>query len=174
MKTLTLMRHAKSDWSHRGLADHERPLNRRGLEAAPEMAARLAARWEACSETGGQPDLLLSSYAVRAKTTADYVGKALGMAVQTEKRLYPFIEAEVAQVIAATAADVEHLMLFGHNPGISFLAARLGAVAASEMPTAAVVSMQFDVESWAQVLTAKVSDYWFDYPKSGDASQAMG
>ena len=161
MKTLTLMRHAKSDWNHPGLTDKERPLNKRGLAAAPEMAARLSARWSLAE----QPDKLISSDAVRAHATADFVAQALAVPLQLDKRLYPFVGAEVAAVIAEQEATINHLMLFGHNPGISYLAQQLGGLAATDMPTAAVVSMQFDISCWTELSSAQACDYWFDFPK---------
>jgi phosphohistidine phosphatase len=162
MKTLTLMRHAKSDWNHPGLADRERSLNKRGLAAAPEMAARLQARWSLAE----QPDRLISSNAVRAQTTAEFVAQALALPLVTEQRLYPFVGAEVAAVIAEQDASVRHLMLVGHNPGISYLAQQLGGLAAADMPTAAVVSMQFDIACWTELSAAQTCDYWFDFPKN--------
>ena len=163
MKTLTLMRHAKSDWNHPGLVDHERPLNQRGQRAAADMAARLASRWS----TAGKPDLLISSYAVRAQTTAQCVATALGLPLNTDKHLYPFVGSDVAQLLTNKDSQLQHLMLFGHNPGISHLALTLGAIGAAEMPTAAVVSMQFEAEDWGAVLHSKTSSYWFDCPKGG-------
>ncbi|MDD9892379.1 MAG: hypothetical protein OXT49_02555, partial [Gammaproteobacteria bacterium] len=111
------------------------------------------------------PDVLISSYALRAETTAKSVASALDLPLRVEKRLYPFSRTEVATVIGEQDAQVQHLMLVGHNPGISYLAASLGAEEAIEMPTAAVVSMQFEVDSWAAVLQSQASSYWFDYPK---------
>ena len=160
MKTLTLMRHAKSDWSHAGLSDHDRPLNKRGQAAAPMMAARLAEKWLPHE----RPDLLLSSSAVRAFTTAEAVADALSVPLEAERRLYPFVGADVAAVLAEQPGRFQHLMLFGHNPGISYLAASLGAPV--DMPTAAVVSLQFDCESWSALLAQRCVDYWYDWPKS--------
>lgn len=164
MKTLTLMRHAKSDWNHPELKDYERPLNTRGLKTAPEMAARLAERWNA----EDKPDVLISSIALRAETTAKAVAKALELPLQLEKRLYPFVAADVAAVLAEQDSVYEHVMLFGHNPGISYLAMQLGVTEMAEMPTASVVSMQFDIASWGQLMQNRCLSYWFDFPKSAE------
>lgn len=162
MKTLTLMRHAKSDWSDAGLSDKARPLNQRGLAAAPDMAARLAEKWQ----QAGRPIGLISSDAVRARTTAEFVSQALGQPLAIDKRLYPFVGAEVAAVIAEQDDDLNHLMLFGHNPGISYLAAQLGAPV--EMPTGAVVTMQFEVQSWERLLNSVCVSYDYDFPKNAN------
>lgn len=162
MKTLTLMRHAKSSWANADLSDHERPLNKRGHKAAPDMASRIAERW-AIDE---RPRLLVSSPAVRAATTANYVGQALALSVQTDDRLYPFSVAQVMALIEDLDDDIPHVMLFGHNPGVSMIAQHLGALASANMPTAAVVCMQFDVNSWAELPAQLCSDYWYDFPKN--------
>lgn len=162
MKTLTLMRHAKSSWSQADLSDRQRPLNKRGHRAAPDMAERMAERWV----LDQRPNRLLSSPAVRASTTANYVGQALALPVATEEALYPFGVAEVMAHIAKLDDAWAHVMLFGHNPGISQLAQHMGALAAADMPTAAVVSMQFEVASWADLPNQLCTDYWYDFPKN--------
>lgn len=162
MKTLTLMRHAKSDWGSPRLPDHDRSLNERGMRDAPMMAQRLLKRWAASERA---TPLLISSTALRAKTTAGFVARALDLPLRLEPGLYPFALHDVKAVITAVEDDVEHLMLVGHNPGISILASALGAEAALELPTAAVVSLQFDANSWADVLTKTALSSWFDKPK---------
>lgn len=162
MKTLTLMRHAKSSWDHADLSDRERPLNKRGHKAAPDMAQRISERW-AVDE---RPRLLLSSPALRAATTANYVAQAIAVEVATDERLYPFSVREATSVIAELDDDISHAMLFGHNPGISMLAQHLGALASADMPTAAVVCMQFEVASWAELPSQLCTDYWYDFPKN--------
>lgn len=162
MKTLTLMRHAKSDWGSPRLADHDRPLNERGMADAPMMAQRLATRWAASRLT---LPLLISSTALRAKTTANFVARALNVPLQLEEALYPFALHEVRRAISAVGDGVEHVMLVGHNPGISILASALGAPAALELPTAAAVSLQFEANTWAEVLAQIALTSWLDKPK---------
>lgn len=162
MKTLTLMRHAKSSWANAELSDRERPLNKRGHRAAPDMANRIAERWA----VEQRPRLLLSSPALRAATTANYVAQALDLSVTTNERLYPFTMPDVTALIAGLDDALSHVMLFGHNPGVSMLAQHLGALASAGMPTAAVVCMQFDVDRWADVPEQLCTDYWYDFPKN--------
>ena len=97
MKTLTLVRHAKSSWDDTELADFDRPLNRRGERDAPEMARRLAA-------TGDPPDRIVSSPALRALQTARVLAPALGIdpaSLVTESRVY---EASYSRLVAAKYA----------------------------------------------------------------------
>ena len=115
MKRVTWIRHAKSSWANEGLEDHARPLNDRGLGNAAEMGRRLAARKV-------HPDLLLSSSALRAMGTAHIIAEALGRdpdSVQCEKRLYLASVAEMLDVLADVPGEVDHVMLFWHNPGIT-------------------------------------------------------
>jgi phosphohistidine phosphatase len=95
MKTLVLVRHAKSAWDSPGLDDHERPLAERGLRDAPEMGRRLA-------ERGLVPDVIRSSTAVRARTTAKLMAQALGVGadrVQLDERLYGAMPEEILTVV---------------------------------------------------------------------------
>lgn len=162
MKTLTLMRHAKSSWDHAELSDRDRPLNKRGHKAAADMAQRIAERWA----VEQRPRKLVSSPAFRALTTANYIGQVLELPVKTDERLYPFGTQAVMSVITELDDALPHVMLFGHNPGISMLAQHLGALASADMPTAAVVCMQFEVARWADLPSQLCSDYWYDFPKN--------
>jgi phosphohistidine phosphatase len=146
MRRLTLVRHAKSDWKHAELKDFERPLNRRGLRDAPHMAARLA-------EENFRPDLMLSSPAVRALETARIFASALEFPLRrlkTDERLYLAPAADILEVVRGTGPRVRHLMIIGHNPGLSEFAQSLtGDSELGELPTCAVYTMELDVRSWA-------------------------
>jgi phosphohistidine phosphatase len=148
MKLLTLVRHAKSDWKNAGLKDFDRPLSRRGLKEAPGMAQRLA-------EQKMHVDLLITSPAVRALETARFFAKALGYPlrqVKAEERLYLAPPAEILDVVRSAGARVRHLMIFGHNPGLSEFARLLtDDPEFGELPTCAVYSMEFEIAKWSEV-----------------------
>ena len=142
MKTLLLMRHAKSSHDDAGLSDHARPLNARGRGDAPLMAARLA-------EEGLLPDHLLSSTARRAKETAELFLTAAesGLQAVLADRLYLAPPDEILAVIAESAGDSDRLLVVGHTPGMEELVTRLIGVETT-MPTAAVARIDLPIASW--------------------------
>lgn len=161
MKTLALVRHAKSSWDHPGLDDHDRTLNERGLRDAPVMAARLAA-------SGLRPGALLSSTAVRARTTAAVFGEALGVPPVLDDRLYGAAPGTLLRVVAERADDA--VLVVAHNPGLTALAQHFsgflaGADAISHMPTCAVAVFTFDVPTWDDVAGAVPASWSFDAPR---------
>jgi phosphohistidine phosphatase len=115
MIRLALVRHAKSDWSDPSLDDHDRPLNDRGLRDGPKMARRLA-------DSGFAPDTILSSTALRARTTAGFFGDAFGLDVRLDPELYGAPASVVLQV--AAESGVPSVMVVAHDPGMSVLAGR--------------------------------------------------
>ena len=145
MKRLTLVRHAKSDAGLPGQQDWDRPLNRRGQRDAPEMALRLR-------ERRLKPDLVLSSPAVRALTTATIMARELKVpasAVGQDERLYLASPADLLAVIRDLGGHATHVMVFGHNPGITDLANALSAgERIDNMPTCAVFTGLFALEDW--------------------------
>ncbi len=169
MKDLILVRHAKSSWKDPTLRDHERPLNKRGKRDAPEMGERLARR-------GYEPDLMVSSSAVRALKTARTIAGKLAYSRQSiavEDRLYHAGVAELLQVIRGVDDSVDSLMLFGHNPGLTDLANHIGPREILNMPTCAVLHLRFEAESWAEVGKTTVDEVMYDYPKNNHRNEAM-
>ncbi|MGD8996918.1 MAG: histidine phosphatase family protein [Anaerolineae bacterium] len=161
MKTLTLVRHAKSSWKERGLPDHERPLNKRGRRDAPMMGERLAQR-------GVEVDLMISSSATRAVTTAEAIAEELGYAwdeIVIERRLYEAYAEEILEVIGEQDDWVDHLMLIGHNPGLTSLANFLSTHDIENVPTCGVVELRYHIERWAEVGETEPAEVDFDYPK---------
>ncbi|MFF2371437.1 SixA phosphatase family protein [Agromyces sp. NPDC058110] len=163
MKTLMLVRHAKSDWGQPGLSDHDRPLNERGLRDAPAMGARLRDR-------GSIPDAIVSSTALRARTTAGLMAEALGVgeaSVEFDERLYGSSPQTILRVVGDLASDVQRAMIVAHNPGMADLAFDLtGSI--GEMPTCAVLELDFDIEEWAEVEFEPPTETRFDTPRSAD------
>lgn len=156
MIQLVLVRHGKSDWGDPGLADHDRTLNDRGLRDAPRMAERLAA-----SDVG--IERLLSSTAVRARTTAQIFGDTLGVAPELDPDLYLAPAATLFEKATATGAAA--VMVVAHDPGLSDLAATLSGGGIGQMPTCAVARFVWRSGSWDDV-AGRVADEWsFDTPR---------
>ena len=155
MTTLVLVRHAKSDWGSPSLDDHDRPLNARGMRDAPAAAARLA-------QTGLRLDALLSSTALRARTTAGFFGAALGLEPELDPGLYG---APASALLAAAAArGVDAVMVVAHDPGMTVLAERLSGGGIGHMTTCAVATFRWESADW-DVATAVDPDEWsFDTP----------
>ena len=148
MKTLLLMRHAKSEWNQPGLSDHDRPLNARGRRAAPLMAHQLSA-------SGLQVDIILASSAVRVQETVELLQQH--WSPQAEVLTLPSLYlASPQQMIADVQSlhDTWHsAMVVAHNPGLAALVSHL-ANQDLEMPTAAVAVFEFDVDHWSRILTS--------------------
>lgn len=157
MPELVLVRHGKSDWGDPGLADHNRTLNDRGRSDAPRMAERLAI-------LGVGIERLLSSTAVRARTTAEIFGETLGLAPELDPDLY--LASAGVLWSSAAASGGESVMVVAHDPGLSELAARLSGGAIDHMPTCAVARFIWRAGSWDDV-SGRAADEWsFDTPRS--------
>lgn len=161
MKELILVRHAKSSWKDPTLSDHDRPLNKRGKRDAPEMGERLA-------KSGCDPDLIVSSSAVRALDTARSVAGELKYPrerIAVEERLFHAGVAELLLVIRGVDDSVDILMVFGHNPGLTDLANHIGPREIFNMPTCAVLHLRFQADTWATVGDLPGDEVRYDYPK---------
>ena len=156
MIRLALVRHAKSDWGNPGLDDHDRPLNDRGLRDAPRMARALA-------ETGFRPDVILSSTALRARTTAEAFAAELRIAVSLEPELYGAPASTLLDVAAATGAA--SVMVVAHDPGMSVLAARLSSDRIEHMPTCAVATFAWDEDDWEVIDSVEPAEWTYDTPR---------
>lgn len=161
MKTLYLIRHAKSSWANPGQADQDRPLNERGLKDAPRMAERL--RKEGC-----QPDLILSSPARRAFKTARFFAREFeipGKEIQVIEDLYLASAATIARVIDSVPAKISQLALVGHNPGITEYANGLTSIRLDNMPTCSVFAVTADLSDWSDFEKARKSFQFFHFPR---------
>jgi phosphohistidine phosphatase len=149
MKTLYVLRHAKSDWGDSSLRDFDRPLNARGKKAASAIGKELRKRKI-------RPDLVLASPAVRARQTIEGVEKAYGSAfnVEDEPRIYGAEPETLIGLIRGAPDDFDRLLIVGHNPGLQDLVLKLSGPgelydeAAEKFPTAALAEIRFDTESW--------------------------
>ncbi|APZ42376.1 SixA phosphatase family protein [Acidihalobacter ferrooxydans] len=161
MKTLTLLRHAKSSWNHPDLDDFERPLNARGRHDAPLMGHRLAAR-------ATPPDRLLSSPAVRARATVEAVAQALGFpldAVAWEPRIYAATRERLLTVLREQPDTANHLLLVGHNPGLTELANALTGDTLDNLPTASAYILDLPIEHWRDIAYGQGTRIAFIRPK---------
>lgn len=142
MKTLLILRHAKSDHADPGLADHDRPLNERGKRDAPRVGERLLA-------AGLVPDVILSSTAKRAKKTAEKVAKACGFEGQVQHlpELYLAPRATYLALLSRLGDEVARALVVGHNPGLEDLVSKL-AGRQTAFPTAALAHFEFDIDTW--------------------------
>tara|TARA_R110001592_G_scaffold180320_1_gene422559 strand:- start:2995 stop:3567 length:573 start_codon:yes stop_codon:yes gene_type:complete len=154
VKTLLLLRHAKSDWAEPGRDDIDRPLAPRGRDAAPRIGRYLSAE-------GLIPDQVLCSTARRAQETWDLVAAELGceVPVHFNKGLYAVSSAALLAAVRRVPDDCGRLLLIGHNPEIEDLAHRLAgtgkakalASLAEKYPTGALAEIRFARDSWTQV-----------------------
>lgn len=161
MKRLTLMRHADAQWKDPDVADFARPLNRRGNGEAEAIARRLG-------ELQLIPDLIMTSPARRAAQTAETVVRELALiprSLQYEEGLYLAGAAEILKLVRGIGPLVPHLMIVGHNPGISEAANLLAPSAEmSGLATAAFCSITFDVGLWPQIGPKVVRDSMIETP----------
>ena len=143
MKTLLVLRHAKSSWKDPAVTAHDRPLNSRGKRDAPRIGKIIAAEEV-------RPDIILSSTAKRARRTAEDVSDAVGLsgkAVVLDSRLYLAEPAEIVNVVRNAGSDARCVLVVGHNPGLEVLVMRLTGHA-EPLPTAAVAAVGLPMDSW--------------------------
>ena len=149
MKTLLILRHAKSSWDNLDLSDYDRPLNKRGKRDAPRMGDLLR-------QQDLVPDLIISSTAKRAKKTAKLFAKAVGYKekISLENVFYHARPETYIIVLKEISQDYERIMVIGHNPGLEALVAVLTG-SMELMPTAAIAHVLLPIDQWNQ-LTGEV------------------
>jgi phosphohistidine phosphatase len=162
MKTLTLIRHAKSSWKNAYLLDIDRPLNKRGKRDAPKMGGRLA-------DQGTSPELIVSSPATRAMVTAETIALEIDYPIEdivVDERIYMADVDDLLSFIQRLDDTLEHVMLFGHNPGLTDLVNTLSpSQTIDNVPTCGVIEMDFETNTWASVGDVGPARMNFDYPK---------
>jgi phosphohistidine phosphatase len=159
MRRLLLLRHAKSSWSDPALADFDRPLNGRGLKAAPLIGHFMRKRKV-------RPGVVLCSPAQRTRQTAALVIEAAGIEVSPryDERIYEASPLQLLEVVAQIEAEATYVMLVGHNPGMEgLLLALTGEV--RRMPTAALAHILLDIEKWSDVRETGGQLEWLVKPK---------
>lgn len=161
-KQLLLVRHGKSDWGNLDLKDFDRPLNKRGKENAPEMAERLINR-------GFKFDLMVSSPAKRAKSTAKYFAEAYNVDdIKFEEAIYEANSRTLLKVVSDFDDSADVVIMFGHNPGFTDLGNELSDADIYNIPTAGMVLISFPFDSWKMVSKGTGELVFFDYPKNTD------
>ncbi len=164
MKTLYVVRHAKSSWGDLTLSDFNRPLNDRGQRNAPEMAQRLLKKKI-------HIDAFVTSTAKRALQTASHFIKAYGRSVeelQLQESLYHAPASEYFAVISAVDDRYDSIAVFGHNPGITEFVNQLTDSRIDNMPTCSIFAVDIDTKHWADFEAARKKFLFFDSPKQGE------
>lgn len=161
MKTLTLLRHAKSSWSEAGISDKDRPLNLRGNRDAPVMGRRI-------KDSPVRPSLILVSKAARAWATAKIIAREISYPrefLQGDDRLYLASVRQILEVLVEQDSGFNSIMVVGHNPGLTELANQLVPDLTPNLPTCGVVAVHIDSEDWNLRGNPPTELVYHDYPK---------
>jgi phosphohistidine phosphatase len=157
MKSLLVLRHAKSSWDNARLSDHDRPLNSRGKADAPRIGRFLR-------DEGLTPDLIVASSAERALATAEAAAIASDYdnEIIVTRELYHADVEDCLAVLAGLPGDPQRVMIVGHNPTWEMLVEHLtGKI--EVMPTAALAHIQLPISRWADLTedtSGKLIDVW--------------
>ena len=164
MKSLLIIRHAKSSWEVATIDDFDRPLNDRGKKEAPMMAKRLL-------DKKVKIDAFISSPAKRAKKTARLFAKEFDYKEEDiiyKTELYNASENVFYKVIENIEDSVDRIAIFAHNPGVTDFANSLTEMQIDNLPTSGVFAVKIDTPNWADIKEAKKEFWFFDYPKATD------
>jgi phosphohistidine phosphatase len=161
LKTIFIIRHAKSSWTELDRRDFDRVLDLRGHNDAPRMAKMLKSE-------GILPDLIVSSPAMRAKMTASYFVNEFGIDAQSvdyQSDIYEAMESDIYKVVRDLPNSANIVLLFGHNPSLTYFTNRFNAKPIDNLPTCGIVRIDVNVADWDKFneKTAKVTGWW--YPK---------
>jgi phosphohistidine phosphatase len=162
MKTLYLVRHAKSDWGNELLGDIDRPLNARGYADAHAMGKRLKAKHD-------PPDIIFTSNAIRALSTAVILVRELHMKeekLQIRKELYEASADLLLGFVREVDDRYEKIFIVCHNPGITNLVNRVCNAAIDNMPTTGIACIDMETVSWRKAGEAEGKLRYFDFPKN--------
>lgn len=165
-KQLLIIRHGKSDWAEAGMADFDRPLNHRGNKNAPEMAERVIRK-------DLVPELVVSSPANRALSTAAHFSGTWQMPlenIQQEPSIYEANVTTLLKVVNLLSNAVDRVALVGHNPGLTDFVNYLADAHIYNLPTAAVVVIDFPFDDWSEISQHTGSLFLFDCPKKTECS----
>ncbi len=151
MKKLIVVRHGKSSWKNPDLADHDRPLKKRGYNDAQLVIKAFRTYFQ-------QPVKMLSSSAKRALTTAEMFKEGLEVSddyFEVNADLYTFDVSELLEVIKSQSDEDDKLMVFGHNPAMTQLVNFLGDENIDNLPTTGLVVIDFEVDHWKNINNGK-------------------
>ncbi|MEL7148184.1 MAG: histidine phosphatase family protein [Bacteroidota bacterium] len=162
MKTLFVIRHAKSSWKDLTLADHQRPLNKRGLRNLPQMASHLAIKYRTI-------DAFISSHAVRAYETAKGIVSGFQLdptQIQIEPALYHAGPHQILNVVQSIQNDHQTAAIFGHNPGFTDFINRMTASDIDNVPTCGVAVISFPQQKWKEISPGDGKLAYYVFPKA--------
>ena len=160
MKTIYLIKHAKSDWSVSGISDAERDISKKGRKDIKTIGSYLTLR-------GILPDIILSSYALRAAQTSDI----LAQTIQSEapkhylNELYLTSADEIKEIIMVQDEAIESMFIVGHNPQLTELANMLTDEHIAKIPSLGIVAIDFDIDDWSELENKNGEIDFFIYPK---------
>jgi len=163
IKSLLLVRHAKSSWEDLSQKDFDRPLNDRGKKDAPAIAKRLR------KEKDTELDAIISSPAKRAFATAKFFADEFNVKKKNIIEKPELYEASIEDFYTAIESiddDYDSVALFSHNPGITAFVNQQTNVHVDDMPTCAVFALQIKIKSWKDFRAAEKQFWFFDYPKN--------
>lgn len=157
MKTVLLMRHAKSSWADGSISDHDRPLNERGITAAGKMG-------ELISEVGLIPEVILSSSSKRTKETIKYFLERCPFSgdVFYTRDLYHGGPEEILESLQQWGDGYSHVMVVGHNPGMEYAVEEFTGER-ERMVTAAIAQIEFEHGSWNELIedpSGNLVNFW--------------
>jgi phosphohistidine phosphatase len=162
MKTLLIMRHAKSSWAEPGQTDIRRPLNKRGRQATVQMAKRLVFHQSL-------PDKILSSSAQRTLETATLLSENQVISMEQcdfQEALYLASAEQIIQHLRSQTTKANTLMVLAHNPGVTDFVNSMSNLQVDNLPTAAVVSLSFEIMDWSELSENKTGKLnWFEFPR---------
>jgi phosphohistidine phosphatase len=160
MKTLLLMRHAKSSWKESNIPDHDRPLNRRGKHDAPLMGKLLR-------DQKMNLDLIISSTALRAETTANFIAKAVRYKgeIILDKSIYSAKPMDLLTLLSKSSDEYNSILLVGHNPTVEEMVQMLTNSFEITMATCAIAHLTLSIDSWTDLkgkrtVRSKLENLW--------------
>ena len=158
-KKLFIIRHAKSSWKDSSLNDFDRPLNKRGVLNAPFMGIKL-------KEKNALPDIIISSPALRAKSTAEIIAKKVkyDKKIVYKRDIYEVGESAVHKILTNLDNENSVVFLFGHNPDLNMLAENYVNFD-ENIPTCGIVEIEFNCKRWKDISAKNANLTSFDYPK---------
>jgi phosphohistidine phosphatase len=161
MKTLYLVRHAKSSWKYPSLDDFERPLNKRGRKNVPFMGKVL-------KKLKVAPDLVISSPANRAAMTTRMIAAAINYPLENirySEAIYEFSEKALIHVVKQIDDAVNKAMVVGHNPALTEMANTIGDQPIGNIPTCGAICVELDISAWAKLNAHCGKLKFFEFPK---------
>lgn len=161
MKTLYVIRHAKSSWADMSLPDHDRPLLPAGMRKTQRIVGFLKSKKI-------KPDLMLSSTAVRALETAKLIAEGIGYSpdqIKTDSNMYHASSGTIFNELYGLSNDIESVMIFGHNPTFTYFVNKFIDPPIDNLPTSGFVGIEFDTNNWEEINEADYRVRFVVFPR---------